>query len=143
MEANLCKIKHALRYQVAQDPSSDLPPGKEAGEEDPSSYLDPLLYLAFQHVGTEGSKRARYVRMGHSRLWFLGRFVMELSLVEYFLVRYPREVTACIRERIFGSTNRKVLPRLIGGLGLDEALFRDADAKELKSEERLNVFRCV
>ena len=66
---------------------------------------------------------------------------MELSLVEYFLLRYPREVTACIRERIFGLTSRKVLPQWICSLGLDEVIFDDVDLKELKLDDRLNIFR--
>ena len=141
IETNMCKIKQTLKYDTSNELNSVLHQEKEEGREDPFSYLDPLLYLAFQHVGTRGSKRARYVRMGHSRLWFLGQYVMELSLVEYFLLRYPREVTACIRERIFGLTSRKVLPQWICSLGLDEAIFYDVDIKELKLDDKLNIFR--
>ncbi|KAG5097853.1 hypothetical protein JHK82_047707 [Glycine max] len=48
--------------------------------------LDTLLYLAFQHEACEKS-RARPVRFGHSRLFFLGQYVLELAFADYFLQR--------------------------------------------------------
>lgn len=112
-------------------------------KENPLFHLETLLYLAFQHVGTERSKRAKYIRVGHSRLWFLGQYVVELALAEYFLLRYPREVTACIRERIFGLTSRRVLPHWIQVAGLHGIVFPSEDMEDVGTTTRLTIVRAV
>ena len=71
--------KHALGYPL--EPSVTL-----RDDSKPARELDTLLYLAFQHEVCEKS-RARHVRFGHSRLFFLGQYVLELAFTDYFLQR--------------------------------------------------------
>lgn len=134
---HLSSIKEALHYPSTVTSLST------ADKENPLFHLDTLLYLAFQHVRSRRSKVARYVRIGHSRLWFLGQYVVELALGEYFLLRYPREVTACLRERIFGLTGRKVLPHWIESSRLNDIIFADEEAKQADTKTRIRIVRQV
>ncbi|KAL5184120.1 Ribonuclease III domain-containing protein RNC1, chloroplastic [Glycine soja] len=76
---NIWMEKHALGYPL--EPSVTL-----RDDSKPARELDTLLYLAFQHEVCEKS-RARHVRFGHSRLFFLGQYVLELAFADYFLQR--------------------------------------------------------
>ena len=76
---NFWKEKHALGYPL--EPSVTL-----RDDSKPARELNTLLYLAFQHEACEKS-RARHVRFGHSRLFFLGQYVLELAFANYFLQR--------------------------------------------------------
>ncbi|KAH1118729.1 hypothetical protein GYH30_047487 [Glycine max] len=78
---NIWMEKHALGYPL--EPSVTL-----RDDSKPARELDTLLYLAFQHEVCEKS-RARHVRFGHSRLFFLGQYVLELAFTDYFLQSLP------------------------------------------------------
>lgn len=135
MEHNLPEVKEALGYPLE---------GMENPAEDsPLFHLDTLLYLAFQHAESTRSRKAKYVRLGHSRLWLLGQNVLELALAEYFLQRYPREMPACIRERVFGLTSKKVLPRWIESAGLDGIIFPEQEMHFVKGDIRQQTVRAV
>ncbi|KAF7828641.1 ribonuclease III domain-containing protein RNC1, chloroplastic [Senna tora] len=91
MDEYLLEAKQALGYS--------LEPSESLGDDNPAKHFDTLLYLAFQHPSCERTK-ARHVRSGHSRLLFLGQYVLELALAEFFLQRYPRESPGPMRERL-------------------------------------------
>ncbi|KAG4391032.1 hypothetical protein GLYMA_05G104100v4 [Glycine max] len=128
MENHLMEAKQALGYPL--EPSLTL--GDDSG---PAMELDTLLYLAFQHESCERS-RARHVRFGHSRLFFLGQYVLELALAEYFLQRYPRESPAPMRERVFELIGKRSLPRWIKGAALHNLVFPYDDMDKLVRKER-------
>lgn len=135
MEENFPEIKEALGYPL---------PGMEkpASPDSPLFHLDTLLFLAFQHPESVRGK-AKYVRVGHSRLAFLGEHVLGLALVEFFLLRYPRETPACMRERIFGLINKKVLPQWIRSASLDGPIFpngMDTARTDLRLQSIRGVF---
>ncbi|XP_020881400.1 ribonuclease III domain-containing protein RNC1, chloroplastic [Arabidopsis lyrata subsp. lyrata] len=68
----LLEVKQALGYS--------LEPSEILGDDNPAKHFDTLLYLAFQHPSCDRA-RARHVKNGHSRLWFLGQYVLELALI--------------------------------------------------------------
>ncbi|KAK7263233.1 hypothetical protein RJT34_30820 [Clitoria ternatea] len=128
MEQHLLEAKQALGYPL--DASDTL------GDDNPAKHLDTLLYLAFQHPLCEW-QRARHVRFGHSRLFFLGQYVLELAFAEYFLQRYPRESPAPMRERVFGLISKRSLPRWIEAASLQNLIFpRVPDMYKLVTKER-------
>ncbi|MCL7044174.1 hypothetical protein MKW94_013090 [Papaver nudicaule] len=86
----LLEAKQAMGYP--------LEPTELLSDDNPAKQFDTLLYLAFQHPSCERTN-VRHIRSGHSRLWFLGQYVLELALAEFFLQRYPRESPAPMRER--------------------------------------------
>eukprot|EP00249_Psilotum_nudum_P010519 c22584_g1_i1 orf=278-1801(-) len=135
MEEFLPEVKAALGYPLAgmENPS----------EESLLYYMDSLLYLAFQHAHSGRSQTARYVKVGHSRLWFLGQYVLELALAELFLQRYPKEMPACIRERAFRLTSKKVLPNWVKAAAMDRVIFGDEDMGKLKANVREPVVKAV
>ncbi|KAL2322814.1 hypothetical protein Fmac_027193 [Flemingia macrophylla] len=134
MERHLMEAKQALGYPL--EPSAALPDGGPARE------LDTLLYLAFQHPACERS-RARHVRFAHSRLFFLGQYVLELAFAEYFLQRYPRESPAPIRERVFGLIGKRSLPRWIRAATLHNLVFPYDDMDKLPRKERESTVKSV
>ncbi|GLJ51856.1 hypothetical protein SUGI_1101700 [Cryptomeria japonica] len=135
MEDNLLEAKQALGYPLEVLNNID--------QNSPAAHFDTLLYLAFQHEESERSKKARYVRIGHSRLAFLGEFVVSFALAEFFLQRYPREPPACLRERVFGLTNKRVLPYWIKVVCLDNLVFPYDDITKLKRHEREPIVKQV
>ncbi|KAH1250029.1 Ribonuclease III domain-containing protein RNC1, chloroplastic [Glycine max] len=135
MENHLMEAKQALGYPL--EPSLTL--GDDSG---PAMELDTLLYLAFQHESCERS-RARHVRFGHSRLFFLGQYVLELALAEYFLQRYPRESPAPMRERVFELIGKRSLPRWIKGAALHNLVFPYDDMDKLVRKEREATVKSV
>ncbi|KAJ1387287.1 Ribonuclease III domain [Sesbania bispinosa] len=130
MEENLMEVKQALGYPL--EPSEEMP-GEE--DENPAKQLDTLLYLAFQHPSCERA-RARHVRCGHSRLFFLGQFVLELALAEFFLQRYPRESPGPMRERVFGLIGKSSLPKWIKAASLQNLIFPNDNMDKLVRKER-------
>ncbi|XP_057718781.1 ribonuclease III domain-containing protein RNC1, chloroplastic-like isoform X1 [Arachis stenosperma] len=123
----LLEAKQALGYPL--EPSSSL------DDDNPAKQLDTLLYLAFQHQGFERS-RARHVRCGHSRLFFLGQYVLELAFAEFFLQRYPREGPGPMRERVFGLIGKSMMPRWIKEASLHNLVFPFDDMDKLVRKER-------
>ncbi|MCO5573842.1 hypothetical protein L7F22_027617 [Adiantum nelumboides] len=138
IKGNISSIKEALLY-----PPSTRCIACSVDKENPLFHLDSLLYLAFQHMATHRSLEAKYVKVGHSRLSFLGQFVSELALVEYFLLRYPLDVTACIRERIYGLTSRRILPHWIESAGLRGIVFAPKHMKEVDNRTKFKICRNV
>lgn len=67
--------------------------------------------------------KTKHVRNGHSRLFFLGQFVLELALPEFFLQRYPRESPGPMRERVFGLIGKANLPKWIKAASLQNLIF--------------------
>ncbi|KAK7386379.1 hypothetical protein VNO78_26570 [Psophocarpus tetragonolobus] len=135
MEHHLLEVKQALGYPL--EPSLTL-----GDDNNPARELDTLLYLAFQHESTERS-RARHVRFGHSRLFFLGQFVLELAFAEFFLQRYPRESPAPMRERVFGLIGKRNLPRWIKVSSLHNLIFPHHDMDNLVRKERESTVKSV
>lgn len=123
----LLEAKQALGYP--------LEPSEALGDDNPAKQLDTLLYLAFQHPSCERA-RARHVRGGHSRLFFLGQYVLELALAEFFLQRYPREAPGPMRERVFGLIGKRTLPRWIKAASLQNLVFPYDDMDRLVRKER-------
>ncbi|KAH7279105.1 hypothetical protein KP509_37G005400 [Ceratopteris richardii] len=115
MEQFMPEIKEALGYPL---PGMDKPTSPDV----PLYHLDTLLYAAFQHSESFRGNQ-KYLRVAHSRLAFLGEYILDLALVEYFLVRYPRETPACMRERIFGLTNKTMLPGWLESASLDRCIY--------------------
>ncbi|CAD5192660.1 ribonuclease III domain-containing protein RNC1, chloroplastic-like [Musa acuminata AAA Group] len=113
----LLELKQALGYPL--EPSDRL-----EDDANPAKHFDTLLYLAFQHpvAGCERTN-AKHVRNGHSRLWFLGQFVLELAFAEYFLQRYPRESPAPMRERVYALIGKRNLPKWIRAASLHNLVF--------------------
>lgn len=122
MDEYLLEAKQALGYS--------LEPSEELGDDNPAKHFDTLLYLAFQHPACERTK-ARHIRSGHSRLCFLGQYVLELAFAEYFLQRYPRESPAPMRERVFGLIGKRNLPKWIRAASLQNLVFPYDDMDKL------------
>ncbi|TKY55639.1 Ribonuclease 3 [Spatholobus suberectus] len=135
MEQHLLEAKHALGYPL--EPSETL-----GDDNNPARELDTLLYLAFQHASSKRS-RARHVRFGHSRLFFLGQYVLELAFAEFFLQRYPRESPAPMRERVFGLIGKRNLPRWIKAASLHNLIFPYDDMDRLVRKERESTVKSV
>ncbi len=125
IEDNLLEAKDALGLA-----------SMEAEEGTPGAHLDTLLFLAFQHQESQRAKRSPYVRKAHSRLAFLGQFLLELSFAELFLQMFPRETTACLRERVLGLTHKKVLPSMIKAASMDRLVYPGEDLELLKRDIR-------
>ncbi|CAM6083229.1 unnamed protein product [Calypogeia fissa] len=133
MDEFLLEAKDALGYDLEV---------LEPREDSPASHLDTLLFLAFNHQFTARG-RTKFVGMGHSRLWFLGQFVIELALCELFMQMYPRERVGAIRERVFCLTSKKVLPYWFQQASLDRILFHNEELEGLKGHEKQMVCRDV
>lgn len=129
MEEHLMEAKQALGYPL--EPSEEV----MMGEGNPAKMLDTLLYLAFQHPKCERS-RARHVRCAHSRLVFLGQYVLELALAEFFLQRYPRESPGPMRERVFGLIGKRSLPMWIKAASLQNLIFPNVNMDKLVRKDR-------
>lgn len=114
IEEYLLEAKQALGYS--------LEPSETLEDDNPAKQFDTLLYLAFQHPSCERSK-TKHVKSGHSRLCFLGQFVLELALGEFFLQRYPRESPGPMRERVFGLIGKENLPKWIKAASLQNLIF--------------------
>ncbi|KAG6487984.1 hypothetical protein ZIOFF_056742 [Zingiber officinale] len=112
----LLEAKQALGYPL--EPFDQLDDGN------PAKQFDTLLYLAFQHPAPDCQRaNAKHVRNGHSRLSFLGQYVLELAFAEYFLQRYPRESPAPMRERVFELIGKRNLPKWIKAASLHNLVF--------------------
>ncbi|KAF4398690.1 hypothetical protein G4B88_017116 [Cannabis sativa] len=90
MEEYMLEAKQVLGYPLE---SSD-----RFGDDNLAKKFDTLLCFAFQHSVCERIK-TRHVRFGHSRLSFLGEYVLELALAEFFLQIYLTESLSPMRER--------------------------------------------
>ncbi|MBA0655681.1 hypothetical protein Goklo_008139 [Gossypium klotzschianum] len=123
----LLEAKQALGYPLE---ISD-----ELGDDNPAKQFDTLLYLAFQHPSCDRTN-ARHVRSAHSRLWFLGQYVLELALAEFFLQRYPRESPGPMRERVFGLIGKRNLPNWIKAASLQNLIFPYDDMDKLIRKDR-------
>lgn len=123
----LLEAKQALGYP--------LEPSDRFGDDNPAKQFDTLLYLAFQHPVNERTN-ARHVRSGHSRLWFLGQYVLELAFAEYFLQRYPRDSPGPLRERVFGLIGKRNLPKWIKGASLQNLIFPYDNMDKLVRKDR-------
>lgn len=106
-------------------------------EGSPGAQLDTLLFLAFQHPGSARGKKAPYVRNGHTRLAFLGEYVLELVMAELVLQMFPRDLTGSLRERVFALTNKKVLPRWLRGAGMDRLIYPEGDWDAVKWNDKV------
>ncbi|KAK7346920.1 hypothetical protein VNO80_21444 [Phaseolus coccineus] len=135
MEQHLLEVKQALGYPL--EPSHTL-----GDDNNPARELDTLLYLAFQHESSQRSK-ARHVRYGHSRLFFLGQYVLELAFAEFFLQRYPRESPAPMRERVFGLIGKGSMPKWIKASSLHNLVFPYDDMDKLVRKEREATVKSV
>lgn len=126
----LLEAKQALGYPLEASESY--------GDDSPAKQFDTLLYLAFQHPYFANCARvkARHVWSGHSRLMFLGQYVLELALAEFFLQRYPRETPGPLRERVFALIGKKNLPKWIKAASLHNLVFPVDDMFKLKRLER-------
>ncbi|GAB2279601.1 RNA-binding protein that suppresses calcineurin deletion Rnc1 [Dionaea muscipula] len=130
MDEYLLEAKQALGYP--------LEPSENYGDDNPAKQFDTLLYLAFQHPYFASCNRVkvRHVRSGHSRLMFLGGYVLEQALAEFFLQRYPRESPGPMRERVFGLIGKRRLPKWIKAASLHNLVFPYDDFDKLKRDER-------
>ncbi|KNA19175.1 hypothetical protein SOVF_064030 [Spinacia oleracea] len=126
----LLEVKQALGYPL--EPSDSL------GDDNPAKQFDTLLYLAFQHPYYVSCSRvsARHVKYGHARLNFVGQYVLELALCEFFLQRYPRESPGPMRERVFALMGKRFLPKWIKVAGLHNLVFPVDDIDRLRHSER-------
>ncbi|KAM0975850.1 hypothetical protein EV1_018587 [Malus domestica] len=127
IEEYLLEAKQALGYP--------LEPSDRFEDDNPAKQFDTLLYMAFQHPSCERTN-ARHVRSAHSRLWFLGQYVLELGLAEFFLQRYPRESPGPMRERVFGLIGKRNLPRWIRAASLQNLVFPFDDMDKLQRKDR-------
>ncbi|CAI0430500.1 unnamed protein product [Linum tenue] len=127
MDEYLLEAKQALGYP--------LEPSEVLADDNPAKQFDTLLYLAFQHPSCERTN-ARHVRSGHSRLWFLGQYVLELALCEFLLQRYPRESPGPMRERVYGLIGKKNMAKWIKAASLHNLVFPYDDIDKLKRNER-------
>ncbi|KZV29886.1 dicer-like protein 1-like [Dorcoceras hygrometricum] len=127
MDEYLLEVKQALGYP--------LEPSENYGDDNPAKQLDTLLYLAFQHPHCERTN-ARHVRSGHSRLSFLGEYVLELALCEFFLQRYPRESPGPMRERVYALIGKRFLPKWIKAASLQNLIFPYDDMDKLIRKDR-------
>ncbi|CAL5197775.1 unnamed protein product [Lathyrus oleraceus] len=134
MELHLMEVKQALGYPLESFEEM------LGGEDSPGKQFDTLLYLAFQHP-TSG--KVRHVRCAQSRLFFLGQYVLELALVEFFLQRYPREGPGPMRERIFGLIGKHRLPKWIKDASLHNLIFPNVDMGRLVRKEREQIVKSV
>ncbi|KAL2651033.1 hypothetical protein R1flu_019161 [Riccia fluitans] len=125
MDEYLLDAKDALGYSVEI---------LEAPQDSPASHLDSLLFLSFQHKFSKRG-RTKLVGIGHSRLAFLGQFVVEQALAELLLQMFPRERVGSLRERLFNVTNKKVLPKWFYTASLVEILFPPEETERLKRDE--------
>ncbi|KAJ0974663.1 hypothetical protein J5N97_016628 [Dioscorea zingiberensis] len=125
----LLEAKQALGYPLEPSDSFD--------DDNPAKQFDTLLYLAFQHP-QEGCERTktRHVRNGHSRLWFLGQYVLEMALAEFFLQRYPRESPGPMRERVYGLIGKRFLPKWIKAASLHNLVFPYDDMDKMIRKDR-------
>lgn len=126
----LFEVKQALGYPLE---SSD-----NLGDDNPAKQFDTLLYLAFQHPHYVSCSRvnAKHVKYGHSRLMFLGQFVLELGFAEFFLQRYPRESPGPMRERVFALIGKRFLPKWIKAASLHNLVFPFDDIDKLRRPEK-------
>lgn len=76
------------------------------------------------------------MRYGHSRLGFLGQYVLELGLAELLLQRYPRESPGPMRERVFALVGKWRLPERIKASGLENLVFPYDVMKKLNRRDR-------
>ncbi|CAN1343110.1 Ribonuclease III domain-containing protein RNC1, chloroplastic [Linum perenne] len=123
----LLEAKQALGYS--------LEPSEALADDNPAKQFDTLLYLAFQHPSCERTK-AKHVRSGHSRLWFLGQYVLELAMAEFLLQRFPRESPGPMRERVYGLIGKKNMSKWIKAASLHNLVFPYDDIDKLKRDER-------
>uniref|UniRef100_A0A2P2K3M7 RNase III domain-containing protein n=1 Tax=Rhizophora mucronata TaxID=61149 RepID=A0A2P2K3M7_RHIMU len=123
----LLEAKQALGYPLG--------PSDRLEDDNPAKHFDTLLYLAFQHPSCERSK-SRHVRYGHSRLCFLGQYVLELAFCEFFLQRYPRESPGPIRERVYALIGKRFLPKWIKVASLHNLIFPYDDMDKLVRKDR-------
>ncbi|KAG7576006.1 Ribonuclease III domain [Arabidopsis thaliana x Arabidopsis arenosa] len=91
--------------------------------------------LHYSHPSCDRA-RARHVKNGHSRLWFLDQYVLELALTEFFLQRYPRESPGPMRERVFALIGKRYLPKWIKAASLQNLIFPYDDMDKLIRKER-------
>ncbi|KAJ4914137.1 Ribonuclease III family protein [Raphanus sativus] len=110
--------------------SSCLPPSKLNTAD--KTWIDEYL---LEHPSCDRA-RARHVKNGHSRLWFLGQYVLELALTEFFLQRYPRESPGPMRERVFALIGKRFLPRWIKAANLHNLVFPYDDIDKLLRKDR-------
>ncbi|XP_058187602.1 ribonuclease III domain-containing protein RNC1, chloroplastic isoform X1 [Rhododendron vialii] len=127
MEGYLLEAKQALGYPL--EPSEGL------GDDNPAKQFDTLLYLAFQHPYCERTN-TRHIRSGHSRLWFLGQYVLEQALAEFFLQRYPRESPGPMRERVYALIGKRFLSKWIKAASLQNLIFPFDNMDKLVRKER-------
>ncbi|XP_039113849.1 ribonuclease III domain-containing protein RNC1, chloroplastic [Dioscorea cayenensis subsp. rotundata] len=132
----LLEAKQALGYPLEPSDSYD--------DDNPAKQFDTLLYLAFQHP-QEGCERTktRHVRNGHSRLWFLGQYVLEMALAEFFLQRYPRESPGPMRERVYALIGKRFLPKWIKAASLHNLVFPYDDMDKMIRKDREPPVKCV
>ncbi|XP_074345945.1 ribonuclease III domain-containing protein RNC1, chloroplastic-like isoform X2 [Apium graveolens] len=123
----LLEAKQALGYP--------LEPSDTYGDDNPAKQFDTLLYLAFQHPHCERTN-ARHIRSAHSRLWFLGQYVLELGLAEFFLQRYPRESPGPMRERVYALIGKRYLPKWIKAASLQNLVFPFDNMDRLVRKDR-------
>lgn len=127
IEEYLLEAKQALGYP--------LEPSDQLGDDNPAKQFDTLLYLAFQHPTGERTN-ARHVRSGHSRLGFLGQYVLELAFAEFFLQRYPRESPGPMRERVYGLIGKRYLSKWIKVASLQNLIFPFDDMDKMIRKDR-------
>ncbi|CAN1815196.1 Ribonuclease III domain-containing protein RNC1, chloroplastic [Linum perenne] len=127
MDEYLLEAKQALGYS--------LEPSEAVGDDNPAKQFDTLLYLAFQHPSCERTK-AKHVRSGHFRLWFLGQYVLELAMAEFLLHRYPRESPGLMTERVYGLIGKRNMSKWIKAASLHNLVFPYDDIDKLKRDER-------
>ncbi|XP_057960414.1 ribonuclease III domain-containing protein RNC1, chloroplastic [Malania oleifera] len=127
MDEYLLEAKQALGYP--------LEPSDQYGDDNPAKQFDTLLYLAFQPPTCVRSK-ARHVRSGHTRLGFLGQYVLELAFAEYLLQRYPRESPGPMRERVYAFIGKRHLPKWIKAASLQHLIFPYDDMDKVVRKER-------
>ncbi|XP_060177347.1 ribonuclease III domain-containing protein RNC1, chloroplastic-like isoform X2 [Lycium barbarum] len=123
----LVEAKQCLGYPLESSESY--------GDDNPAKHFDTLLYLAFQHPKCERTN-ARHVRSGHSRLGFLGEYVLELAMCEFFLQRYPRESPGPMRERVYALIGKRYMPKWIKNASLQNLIFPYDDMDKLKRLDR-------
>ncbi|XP_059623992.1 ribonuclease III domain-containing protein RNC1, chloroplastic [Cornus florida] len=127
IEEYLLEAKQALGYP--------LEPSDRLGDDNPAKQFDTLLYLAFQYPYCERTN-ARHIRSGHSRLSFLGQYVLELAMAEFFLQRYPRESPGPMRERVYALIGKRYLPKWIKAASLQNLIFPYDDMDKLIRKDR-------
>ncbi|BBM97293.1 hypothetical protein MPTK1_1g04540 [Marchantia polymorpha subsp. ruderalis] len=129
----LIEVKDALGYSIEI---------LEAPEDSPASHLDSLLFLAFQHKFSKRG-RTKLVGIGHSRLAFLGQYVLELAFSELLLQMYPTERVGSLRERVFNVTNKRVLPKWLYKASLNAIVFPAEETEQIPKDDRQVAVRSV